>query len=72
VNVFYEIVGERYRVNVDSYPIFFIDLWLQASVGQVTAILGPSGAGKSSLLNVLAGRSTSGGKANISGLVSCL
>lgn len=38
-------------------------------VGSVAAILGPSGAGKSSLLNVLAGRSASGGDVRISGAV---
>lgn len=39
-------------------------------MGQVAAIMGPSGAGKSSLLNVLAGRSSSGGDTKISGEVT--
>jgi len=38
-------------------------------VGQVCAILGPSGAGKSSLLNVLAGRSSSARGIEVSGSV---
>lgn len=38
--------------------------------GSVCAIMGPSGAGKSSLLNVLAGRSASGGNTKVSGLVT--
>lgn len=37
--------------------------------GQVCAIMGPSGSGKSSLLNVLAGRSASGGKVHVTGTV---
>eukprot|EP00981_Chlorochromonas_danica_P009823 scaffold2831_cov249-Ochromonas_danica.AAC.24 len=35
------------------------DSWGKVNAGQICAILGPSGAGKSSLLNVLAGRSSS-------------
>jgi ABC-type multidrug transport system ATPase subunit len=37
--------------------------------GEVCAIMGPSGSGKSSLLNVLAGRSASGGGVKITGTV---
>lgn len=37
--------------------------------GEVCAIMGPSGSGKSSLLNVLAGRSATGGAVKISGNV---
>lgn len=37
--------------------------------GEVCAIMGPSGSGKSSLLNVLAGRSATGGPVKISGTV---
>lgn len=37
--------------------------------GEVCAIMGPSGAGKSSLLNVLAGRSASGGNVKVDGTV---
>jgi len=37
--------------------------------GEVCAIMGPSGSGKSSLLNVLAGRSASGGDVKITGTV---
>eukprot|EP01040_Poterioochromonas_malhamensis_P012169 gene12169-13307_t len=35
------------------------DCWGEAKTGELCAIMGPSGAGKSSLLNVLAGRSSS-------------
>lgn len=44
--------------------------WGEVKAGQVCAIMGPSGAGKSSLLNVLAGRSSSGGDVKIEGTVS--
>ena len=37
--------------------------------GEVCAIMGPSGSGKSSLLNVLAGRSASGGNVKVHGTV---
>jgi len=43
------------------------DCWGEVKVGQVCAILGPSGAGKSSLLNVLAGRSSSASGVEVSG-----
>ena len=38
--------------------------------GELCAIMGASGAGKSSLLNVLAGRSSSGAQTKIHGVVS--
>jgi ABC-type multidrug transport system ATPase subunit len=44
-------------------------LCLQVAAGTVCAIMGPSGAGKSSLLNVLAGRSSTSGTTNIEGMV---
>jgi ABC-type multidrug transport system ATPase subunit len=44
--------------------------WGSVAAGQTCAIMGPSGAGKSSLLNVLAGRSASGGGNVITGTVS--
>mmetsp|Transcript_28071 Transcript_28071/g.63580 ORF Transcript_28071/g.63580 Transcript_28071/m.63580 type:complete len:624 (+) Transcript_28071:148-2019(+) len=43
--------------------------WGEVPSGRVCAILGPSGAGKSSLLNVLAGRASSGAQYNVSGAV---
>lgn len=43
---------------------------VQVQSGKVCAILGPSGAGKSSLLNVLAGRSSSNKTVKVDGLVS--
>ncbi len=42
---------------------------IQVEAGTVCAILGPSGAGKSSLLNVLAGRSSTSGETSIDGMV---
>jgi ABC-type multidrug transport system ATPase subunit len=45
------------------------DCWGSVPAGQVCAIMGPSGAGKSSLLNVLAGRSSSAAGISISGNV---
>jgi ABC-type transport system involved in cytochrome bd biosynthesis fused ATPase/permease subunit len=44
--------------------------WGEAKTGQLVAVMGPSGAGKSSLLNVLAGRSASGGKLHVEGKVT--
>jgi ABC-type thiamine transport system ATPase subunit len=41
----------------------------QVETGKVCAIMGPSGAGKSSLLNVLAGRSSTSSGVGIEGLV---
>lgn len=41
--------------------------WGEVKSGEVCAIMGPSGAGKSSLLNVLAGRSTSNNSVSING-----
>ena len=46
------------------------DCWGRVKAGQVCAIMGPSGAGKSSLLNVLAGRSTSAPGIVVEGKVS--
>ncbi len=43
--------------------------WGQVPASKTCAIMGASGAGKSSLLNVLAGRSLSGGTTVISGKV---
>ncbi len=45
-------------------------IFFKVESGTVCAIMGPSGAGKSSLLNVLAGRSSSGGATSIEGMVS--
>lgn len=45
------------------------DCWGEVQTGQVCAIMGPSGAGKSSLLNVLAGRSSSSGEIHIEGKI---
>jgi ABC-type multidrug transport system ATPase subunit len=41
----------------------------QANPGEICAVMGPSGSGKSSLLNVLAGRSTSIGDVHVEGMV---
>jgi hypothetical protein len=43
--------------------------WGDVKQGEVCAVMGPSGSGKSSVLNVLAGRSSSGGDTLISGEV---
>jgi ABC-type multidrug transport system ATPase subunit len=45
------------------------DCWGKVETGQVCAVLGPSGSGKSSLLNVLAGRSSTGGPISVNGCV---
>ena len=42
---------------------------LNFTVNEVCAVMGPSGSGKSSLLNVLAGRSASGGNVKVHGTV---
>ena len=38
------------------------NVWGEIPAGDTTAVMGPSGAGKSSLLNILAGRTRSGGR----------
>jgi len=46
----------------DTPPKMILDgVWGEVPSGQVTAIMGPSGSGKTSLLNILAGRTQSGG-----------
>jgi ABC-type transport system involved in cytochrome bd biosynthesis fused ATPase/permease subunit len=55
--------------NVGSKKILS-ECWGKVEAGTVCAIMGPSGAGKSSLLNVLAGRSSTSGETNIEGMVS--
>ncbi len=42
------------------------DVWGEVPQKETTAIMGPSGAGKTSLLNILAGRATTGGRIKIS------
>jgi ABC-type multidrug transport system ATPase subunit len=42
------------------------DVWGEVPKKETTAIMGPSGAGKSSLLNILAGRASTGGRIKIS------
>ena len=52
-------------------PITVLDkVWGSAKAGEVVCVMGSSGAGKSSLLNVLAGRSTTGGNVKITGSVT--
>jgi ABC-type multidrug transport system ATPase subunit len=41
------------------------DVWGEVPQKETTAIMGPSGAGKTSLLNILAGRATTGGRIKI-------
>jgi ABC-type multidrug transport system ATPase subunit len=41
-------------------------VWGEVPRKQTTAIMGPSGAGKTSLLNILAGRASTGGRLTIS------
>lgn len=43
--------------------------WGSVPAGETCAIMGPSGAGKSSIMNVLAGRSVSGGPNKITGTI---
>jgi ABC-type multidrug transport system ATPase subunit len=42
------------------------DVWGEVPQKETTAIMGPSGAGKTSLLNILSGRATTGGRIKIS------
>jgi ABC-type multidrug transport system ATPase subunit len=56
------VVGEKTKV--------LSNCWGEVKAGQVCAIMGPSGAGKSSLLNVLAGRSSSAPGITVEGTVS--
>jgi ABC-type multidrug transport system ATPase subunit len=41
------------------------DVWGEVPQKETTAIMGPSGAGKTSLLNILAGRASTGGRIKI-------
>ena len=46
----------------DEEPKYILkDIWGEVPKGQVTAIMGPSGSGKTSLLNILSGRTRTGG-----------
>ncbi len=45
------------------------DVYGEVHSGEICAIMGPSGSGKTSLLNVLAGRSSSGGSTAVSGTI---
>lgn len=58
----------NYTVMKGEKQILY-DSWGKVESGQICAIMGPSGSGKSSLLNVLAGRSSSSGDTKISGKV---
>ncbi len=63
-----DITWTGINFSVRDTPILN-DVHGTVSSGEVCAIMGPSGAGKSSLLNVLAGRSASGGHTKIGGTV---
>jgi ABC-type multidrug transport system ATPase subunit/ABC-type multidrug transport system permease subunit len=63
-----DITWSNVSFNVRDTPILH-NVHGTARSGEVVAIMGPSGAGKSSLLNVLAGRSASGGHTQVRGTV---
>ncbi len=63
-----DLTWTNVNYNVGTKKILS-DCWGKVEAGTVCAIMGPSGAGKSSLLNVLAGRSSSSGDTNIEGMV---
>jgi ABC-type lipoprotein export system ATPase subunit len=54
---------------IESFDDYFSFFSFQANPGEICAVMGPSGSGKSSLLNVLAGRSTSIGDVHVEGMV---
>jgi ABC-type multidrug transport system ATPase subunit len=64
-----DIIWSKVNFKVGEKDILQ-DCYGSVPAGKVAAILGPSGAGKSSLLNVLAGRSSSGKNISISAEVA--
>eukprot|EP00756_Hemistasia_phaeocysticola_P016830 Hpha_TRINITY_DN15501_c3_g1::TRINITY_DN15501_c3_g1_i1::g.105526::m.105526/K05679/ABCG1; ATP-binding cassette, subfamily G (WHITE), member 1 len=70
VTLAWEDVSFTIDTGKDVKKTIFSGVNGKVQAGRLTAVMGPSGSGKTSLLNILAGRMTGGGKKTVAGEIS--